>query len=116
MSAAITNSHNLPYYSKTDTLTMDYVETKIKQREEILKYLPNSFKIKSLSRNFVFSLIHTIDKPLYKELEELAKTEKRKRKNKKIEGEEIIVPEEAYNEIINIPALEVNNYIINIGV
>ena len=77
-------------------------------------YLPDNFKLKSLSRDFIFTLLHAKKLDLYKDLKESAKKVDEVNKTKIFEKASIVVDDEIYNEIMNIPILTVNlnnNYI-----
>lgn len=79
-------------------------------------YLPDNFKLKSLSRDFIFTLLHSKKLDLYKDLKESAKKLDEVNKTKIFEKASIVVDDEIYNEIMNIPILTVNFYNNCIGI
>ncbi len=103
----ISNAYNIQYFSKSDTLTNNYLDTILRSKPQLKAYLPDEWKISRMSRSFIFTLLKSITPTLYEELKELAKANVKSRKLKKYEVVEVEVKAE-FEELLNeIPDLEV---------
>ncbi len=64
-------------------MTNSYIENQLKAHQQLLLFLPDGFKIGSLSRGFIFTLIHQIKPDLYEKMKQLVREQRILRKQKK---------------------------------
>lgn len=88
-------------------MTNKYIEQQIRQSVQLMLFLPDNFSIKSLSRGFIFTLIHRVKPDLYAKMQEIVKEQKRIKKQKKYSQYEMDVKGEFAEELEKMPMLEV---------
>ena len=74
----------MPYFKIGEVLTTKSVFERAMQDIEIQKYFPDNYKANYVKREFIFSVIHYVNRNLYKELEKIKIAEQKKRKKKTI--------------------------------
>ena len=61
---------NLKMLREENFLTMDHLDQIFKQNDHLTQYIPETHKFRTLKREYLFNVIHEVDRPLYNKLKQ----------------------------------------------
>jgi hypothetical protein len=107
LNVPITDAYNLNYFWKNKLCTSEYISKKIENNLDIKKYLPENFKIKRLSRSFLFTLLYHVAPDFYSSLKRNVESENENNRMKKLESSYVEVDEDICKSILEKKELKV---------
>ena len=102
-----TNAWNLPYSSLTKVGTLKEIEEIMVRSSKLRRFFPDNVKLKYISRDTIFTILHEVEPLEYSLLEKHCKRIKEKKALTNLRQFVIEVDSDVYKEIGELPNLEV---------
>ena len=113
MEFSVTEAWNLPFFTKPAFNTTAQLVRLIKGDRHLFKFVPDSFKILSATRSFMFTLIYHYEPDLYSALKNKAEERWRLKSFKKLEWATVKLRPEVLQEIDSIKEEDVKYLFMN---